>query len=51
MLEIMYPLQPDPLIEALESVVGDRNSLDGRLEGAVQPDVEVLDPPPDTRTI
>ncbi|XP_042509747.1 uncharacterized protein LOC122085400 isoform X2 [Macadamia integrifolia] len=35
-------ITPDPLIEALESVVGDHNSLDGRLEAA-QPDVEWAD--------
>ncbi|XP_010273119.1 PREDICTED: uncharacterized protein LOC104608740 [Nelumbo nucifera] len=33
---------PDPLIEALESVVGDHNSLDGRLEAA-KSDVEWAD--------
>lgn len=37
--------QPDPLIEALESVVGDHNSLDGRLEAA-QADTEVFSFPP-----
>ncbi|KAF9600006.1 hypothetical protein IFM89_002479 [Coptis chinensis] len=35
-------IMPDPLIEALESVVGDSNSLDRRLEAA-QADIEVLD--------
>eukprot|EP00262_Sarcandra_glabra_P012080 TRINITY_DN3033_c0_g1_i1.p1 TRINITY_DN3033_c0_g1~~TRINITY_DN3033_c0_g1_i1.p1 ORF type:complete len:742 (+),score=164.33 TRINITY_DN3033_c0_g1_i1:136-2361(+) len=35
-------ISPDPLIEALESVVGDHNSLDGSLE-AVQSDVEWAD--------
>ncbi|PIA34231.1 hypothetical protein AQUCO_03800074v1 [Aquilegia coerulea] len=35
-------ITPDPLIEALESVVGDRNSLDEDLEAA-QADIEVLD--------
>lgn len=34
-------LQPDPLMEALESVVGDRNSLDGRLQVA-QAEAEVI---------
>ena len=37
---ILFRWQPDPLIEALESVVGD-NPLDGRLEAA-QADAEVL---------
>lgn len=35
-------ITPDPLIEALESVVGDHNSLDGRLEAA-QADTEWAD--------
>ncbi|KAG2677336.1 hypothetical protein I3760_12G092500 [Carya illinoinensis] len=34
--------QPDPLMEALESVVGDRNSLDGRLQVA-QAEAEWVD--------
>ena len=33
--------QPDPLTEALESVVGGRDPLDGRLEAA-QADTEVF---------
>lgn len=33
--------QPDPLIEALEAVIGDEANLDGRLEAA-QPDEEVF---------
>lgn len=36
-----YSLQPDPLIDALEAVVGDYDPLDGRLEAA-QPDTEVI---------
>lgn len=40
-----YFLQPDPLMETLESVVGDRDSLDGRLETALA-DTEVFFFPP-----
>lgn len=35
-----YLWQPDPLMEALESVVGDHDSVDGRLEAA-KADTEV----------
>ncbi|VVA30056.1 PREDICTED: 30S ribosomal [Prunus dulcis] len=35
-------IMPDPLMEALESVVGDRDSVDGRLEAA-QADTEWVD--------
>ena len=36
----IFPCQPDPLIEALESVVGGRSPLDGRLQAA-EADAEV----------
>lgn len=36
-----WHFQPDPLMDALESVIGDGTSLGGKLE-ATQADVEVL---------
>lgn len=37
----LYMWQPDPLMETLESVVGDHETLDGRLKAA-QADTEVI---------
>lgn len=36
----MYFLQPDPMMEALEAVVGDHDNLNGKLQAAEQ-DTEV----------
>lgn len=38
---MFFFMQPDPLAEALESVVGDHDPMDGRLESA-EVDTEVF---------
>lgn len=40
-VDYYFKWQPDPLVETLESVVGGRDSMDGRLKAA-EADAEVI---------